>query len=315
MHPLGRSASELREGMQAPGPRRPWELAITSGIEYDSNPMLVGSGVPIGEEDDFRAVMRLQASYRYDSEHFRLSAGYDGYGSVHEDLGEVDLFTNVGWAAGSVRIEPVRLNLRYDFAYTKLDLNQKYQRVHRITPSITVTESRWGLSELFYQYQDIDYFFDNRLPISTATESRTPSESTSSSSSRTRSSTCASARSTTTTIPRETSSATTATSSLPASACSFPGRWSSPPPTDSSAGASGTTPSSSGRRDRHSDATTESTRSKWNCRDRSASSSRSRCWPGRRTTTQRRSLRLRPRHRRQLHHLSVLIWGEKGREK
>jgi len=165
MHPLGRSASQLREGMQAPEPRRPWEIAVTSGIEYDSNPLLVGSGVPIGEEDDFRAVMRLQASYRYDSEHFRLSAGYDGYGSFHEDLGEVDLFTNVGWAAGSVRIEPVRLNLRYDFAYTKLDLNQKYQRVHRITPSITVTESRWGLSEFFYQYQDIEYFFDNLSPV------------------------------------------------------------------------------------------------------------------------------------------------------
>jgi tetratricopeptide (TPR) repeat protein len=164
MHPLGRSASELRAGMQAQEPPQPWELALTSGIEYDSNPLLVGSDIPIGEEDDFRAVMRLRTSYRLvNSERFRLSAGYDGYLSVHEDLGQVDLFTNVGWAAGSVRIEPVRLNLRYDFAFTKLDLNRKYQRVHRITPSITVAESRWGLSEFFYQYQDIDYFFDNPL--------------------------------------------------------------------------------------------------------------------------------------------------------
>jgi cytochrome c-type biogenesis protein CcmH/NrfG len=165
MHPLGRSASELRAGMQAPKPPRPWEVAITSGIEYDSNPLLVGSGLPIGREDDFRAVLRVRASYRYDFlERFRLSAGYDGYVSKHADLGEVDLFTNVGWAAGSVRLDPVRLNLRYDFAFTQLDLDRNYQRLHRITPSVTVSESRWGLSELFYQYQDIDYFFDNPIP-------------------------------------------------------------------------------------------------------------------------------------------------------
>jgi hypothetical protein len=77
-------------------------------------------------------------------------------------VGEVDLFTNVGWAAGSVRMDPVRFNLRYDFAHTKLDLSRGYQRVHRLTPSLTVSEGRWGLSELFYQYQDVDYFFDNR---------------------------------------------------------------------------------------------------------------------------------------------------------
>lgn len=165
VHPLGRSANQLRRQLQPQAaPSRPWELALTSGIEYDSNPTLVGSGLPIGDDDDFRAVMRVQASYRMvHTERFRLSAGYDGYGSVHEDAGEVDLFTNVGWAAGSVRLEPFRFNLRYDFAFTKLDLNQKYQRVHRITPSITVAESRWGLSEFFYQYQDVDYFFDNSV--------------------------------------------------------------------------------------------------------------------------------------------------------
>jgi hypothetical protein len=106
----------------------------------------------------------VRTSYRLiDSERFRFTAGYDGYVSVHEDQGEVDLFTNVGWASGSVRFDPVRFNLRYDFAFTKLDLNQRYQRVHRITPSMTVSEGRWGLSELFYQYQDIDYFFDNLI--------------------------------------------------------------------------------------------------------------------------------------------------------
>jgi tetratricopeptide (TPR) repeat protein len=163
-HPLGRSASELREQLRPGVPGRPWTLAVTSGIEFDSNPTLVGSDLPVGKEEDFRALLRLSASYRlYDTEHLQFAAGYDGYLSVHEDQGQVDLFTNVGWASGSVRMEPVRFNLRYDFAYTKLDLNQKYQRVHRLTPSFTVREGRWGLSELYYQYQDIDYFYDNLI--------------------------------------------------------------------------------------------------------------------------------------------------------
>jgi tetratricopeptide (TPR) repeat protein len=164
-HPLGRSASELRGQMEPEAPTRPWKIAITSGIEYDSNPTLIGStDLPVSDEGDFRALLRLSGSYRlYDSEHFRFVAGYDGYASVHEDQGQVDLFTNVGWASGSVLLEPVRFKLRYDFAYTKLDLNQKYQRAHRLTPSFTVAEGSWGLSEVFYRYLDVDYFFDNSI--------------------------------------------------------------------------------------------------------------------------------------------------------
>jgi opacity protein-like surface antigen len=145
--------------------RRPWEFAVTSGIEFDSNPTLLGTGLPIGREDDFRAVLRVRAGYRlYESERFRLSAGYDGYVSFHNNQSQVDLLTNIGWASGSVRMNPVRFNLRYDFAHTNLDLSKSYQRVHRLTPSITVSEGRWGLAEFFYQYQDIDYFFTNLTP-------------------------------------------------------------------------------------------------------------------------------------------------------
>jgi hypothetical protein len=125
----------------------------------------VGNGLPVSREEDFRALLRVRGAYRlYDSEHLRFMAGYDGYVSFHEDQHQVDLLTNVGWASGSVRIKPVRVSLRYDFAYSHLDLDRQYQRVHRLTPSITVSEGRRGLSEFFYQYQDIDYFFGNRTP-------------------------------------------------------------------------------------------------------------------------------------------------------
>lgn len=164
-HPLGRSAGELREQLRPGEPGKPWELALTGGMEFDSNPTLTGTGLPIGRESDFRGVLRVQAGYRlWDSEHFRLSAGYDGYASFHTDQTQVDLLTNIGWASGSVGIEPVRLNLRYDFAHTNLDLTDSFQRVHRITPSVIVSQGRRGLTELFYQYQDIDYFITNLTP-------------------------------------------------------------------------------------------------------------------------------------------------------
>jgi len=164
-HPLGRSAADLREQLRPEAPGKRWALALTSGIEFDSNPTLVGTGLPVGKEDDFRAVLRVGAGYRlYDSEHFRLSAGYDGYVSFHNDQSQVDLLTNIGWASGSVRMKPAHFNLRYDFAHTNIDLSTSYQRVHRLTPSITVAQGRWGLSELFYQYQDIDYFITNLVP-------------------------------------------------------------------------------------------------------------------------------------------------------
>ena len=164
-HPLGRSAGELREQLRPEAPGKPWWIALTTGIEYDSNPTLVGTGLPVSREDDFRGLLRLSAGYRlYDSERFGLSAGYDGYASFHNDQTQVDLWTNIGWASGSVKVKPARFNFRYDFAHTNLDLTSSYQRVHRLTPSVTVSQGRWGLSELFYQYQDIDYFITNLAP-------------------------------------------------------------------------------------------------------------------------------------------------------
>ncbi len=283
-HPLGRSAGELREQLRPEAPGKPWALALTTGIEYDSNPTLVGSGLPVGKDGDFRALLRVGAGYRlYDSERFRFSAGYDGYVSFHNDQSQVDLLTNIGWASGSVRMEPVRFNLRYDFAYSDLDFSS-YQRVHRLTPSVTVSEGRWGLSEFFYQYQDIDYFITNLVPdldrdgrqntfgINQFVFLEDPIQYL---------------RVGALYDDYDPSGDEFRYNGYELSAgfgVGLPWKVTSRPPTDSSAGSFATTVSSSPATRPAPDAPTGSTRSKWSWCDRSPSISRCRCWPGWRTT-------------------------------
>lgn len=158
-HPLGRSAGNLRSRLAPLLPARRWTLGATTGMEWDSNPLAVGE--VFSKDSDFAGILRLQGSYRLiDDERFELEAGYDGYGSLHFDESEVDQQTHVGWTSGSVRVDRVRLGLRYDFAYTDLDLDERFRRLHRITPTITVNEERWGLTQLYYQYNDDDLLVD-----------------------------------------------------------------------------------------------------------------------------------------------------------
>ena len=163
LHPLGQSASELGREMAPYGAGRPWELALSVGTEYDTNPLVVGNLIP--REDDVRGVASLRSSFRaIGTERFRLSAGYDLYASLHADLDAVDVQTHLGWVGGSVNLGPTRTSLRYDYSFTFLDLTKKFQGLHRVTPSFLWSQSRWTASELTYQFLDVEYFRANFDP-------------------------------------------------------------------------------------------------------------------------------------------------------
>lgn len=171
-HPLGRSAAEQRRPVQSTEPPRPWTLGFTTGAEWDSNPLVVGDSTPLaavpasGRANDWRGVFLAEASYAvYQSDLVRLSTGYDGFLSVHDDTSEVDLQTHLAWATATMFLDPVRLDLRYDYSYSFVDLSDDFLGLHRIAPSISIREGDWGLSQLVYQFQHKSYFLDDVDPV------------------------------------------------------------------------------------------------------------------------------------------------------
>jgi hypothetical protein len=162
--PLGQSAQNLREQM-APAPvPRAWDVSLTGGMEYDSNPLVLGDLGPSADED-WRGVVRLRGSYRVVSlEEASLSVGYDGYLSFHVDETQVNLQTHNGWVSGGYNLGPARLGLRYDYAFTFIDTTESFRSLHRVTPSLALREGDWGVSYLFYQWHDQDFLLDELEP-------------------------------------------------------------------------------------------------------------------------------------------------------
>jgi len=162
--PLADSAANMQSRLQ-PAPSRRWTLSLTTGAEFDSNPTLAGTGFQLAneyvepdEDPDARFVFRLQGAVTaLQGERYHVRAGYDGYLGVHTEVSDVDLQTHVGYLTSGIDLDPVYLGLRYDFAYTWLDLTDSFRLLSRLTPTIGLRQKRWGLTQLHYQFDYADF--------------------------------------------------------------------------------------------------------------------------------------------------------------
>jgi hypothetical protein len=129
-------------------------------MEWDSNPFVVGEDQTANA--DFRGILNVRGSYAFlQTDELELRAGYEGYASLHQDESEVDVQTHLGWLAASGQVGPAQLALRYDFSHTDLDMTESFRRLHRITPSLSVPQGELGVTQLYYQYQDVEFLFTN----------------------------------------------------------------------------------------------------------------------------------------------------------
>jgi tetratricopeptide (TPR) repeat protein len=154
-HPLGRSAASLSRQVKD-AKKRIWALGLTGGLEYDSNITVTGDGAL--QESDGRGVIRLQGDVRaIDKKRGNLDFGYDGYLGLYFHETEFSQQTHLLWTAGSVLVGPVRLSARYDYAFTMLDLTEKFRQLHRLTPAASVPTGSWGVAQVYYQFLYLDY--------------------------------------------------------------------------------------------------------------------------------------------------------------
>jgi tetratricopeptide (TPR) repeat protein len=161
LSPLGQSAQNFRENLQTPAQaERRWAASITSGLEYDSNPLILGDlPLTVGEVNpDWRGVVRLNGNYRFvRREDWNLSGGYDGYWSFHSHDNQVNLQTHAPWISGGYNVGRARLGLRYDYSFTFVDTTDPFRHLHRVTPSAAFREGDWGVSYLYYQFHYQDF--------------------------------------------------------------------------------------------------------------------------------------------------------------
>ncbi|MBW2269579.1 MAG: tetratricopeptide repeat protein [Deltaproteobacteria bacterium] len=159
LSPLGQSAQSFQQRLEQPQePARRWQASFAVGSEVDSNPLIIGKSTAEEGETDGRVVLRPSASYRFlDAEDFSVTAGYDGYLSVHFSRNKPNIQIHNPWLSGSYDVGPVRLGLRYDYSFTMVDTDDPLRHLHRITPSALVRQGDWGASLLYYQFNTQDF--------------------------------------------------------------------------------------------------------------------------------------------------------------
>lgn len=168
--PLAISADMLGKMIQPEA--RPWGLDVSSGFEFDSNPTFVGSDVLIVNENnqvfepkreaDVLGIFTINTYYDIvDWQQITMRLGYSGFLSIHDRAGAVDQFTHLFWTDLAWSQGDLRFGLRFDLSTTDLNLDDDYQEMRRLSPSLTYTHGVRGVTQLLYQFYDFEYRFSN----------------------------------------------------------------------------------------------------------------------------------------------------------
>ena len=142
--------------------RKPWEIQLTAGIEYDSNAILLGTGMPtpgeISDEEDWRWVLQPRGSYTfYRSGPFSAGVEGSGYFTFYDELTDFNVQSVQGGPFMQYRItDRLTLSGRYAFNYIEFG-HESFLARHLITPMVTLVQPDFGYTALFYQYQHRDF--------------------------------------------------------------------------------------------------------------------------------------------------------------
>lgn len=153
--------------------RRPWELSLRLGFDYDTNVTLRGHHVQRQCNENTGADWRfgLSSAFTYrlvETDEFLLGVGGTTFNTWHAEIDDFDVQNygaNVYTAYTPPGADWLTLSVRYDWDYT-LVRNQSFLARHRVTPQIDVREADWTGTTLFYQFDARNYYHqpcDRRL--------------------------------------------------------------------------------------------------------------------------------------------------------
>lgn len=156
---LGEASRQLDAVLAAQQRRaKPWEIQVTTAVEYDSNAILIGSGVSppeeISDEADTRFVLQPRGSYSF-YRNARTDTGLEGNGyfSFYDDLQDFDVESYQGGPFITHRLGKTwYVSGRYAFNYVESG-HDPYMSRNIFTPQVTWVQPKFGYTSAFYQLQ------------------------------------------------------------------------------------------------------------------------------------------------------------------
>ncbi len=144
--------------------RRPWDLSLRLGFDYDTNVTLKGHHVArrIGERTGTDRRFGLGSDFNYrlvDSDEWLVGVGLNTFNSWHAEIDDFDIQSygaSVFAAHSPADADWLTLSIRYDWDHTLIG-NQSYLSRHRITPQIDIQEADWTSTTIFYQFEADNY--------------------------------------------------------------------------------------------------------------------------------------------------------------
>lgn len=147
---------------QAPGaPQRPWNLALITGYEYDTNvplaPSILFNGLGSGfHHADSRWTLSSFGEYRF-VQRDNLVMGLIGstYDTFQFRLDQFNLQDYMGGTYANAAIGNWVVGGRYEFHETLLG-GRQFAMEHRLVPNLTYLEGNTGHTTVYYEYDNLN---------------------------------------------------------------------------------------------------------------------------------------------------------------
>jgi hypothetical protein len=161
----GDQAEAVAVDTPAPPASRRWEVHAQTGLQYDSNVAIAPGGqrIPVdpadpaagqtGRRNDGAITLGAGGSVDVvDSERAQVSLDYDLYQTLHFDLDNYNLRSNRVQATGGLALVPeLWLGAQTGFEHYVYG-SSAYSREPFVSPFVSYTQGRWGLTQLLYRY-------------------------------------------------------------------------------------------------------------------------------------------------------------------
>jgi tetratricopeptide (TPR) repeat protein len=163
---LGQSAREFMALTTASAPSRPkpWSLTASVSAEWDSNIVLMPSGVQppagttgISRQGDYRTVLYARGEYRpVATERWNVGSSYGFYQSFHRTLSGFDVQDHSPTVFVQHQLGPIGLSLQYVYNYTLVG-RAPYLIAQAVQPLLLLKEGANAYTQVEFRYQNKDF--------------------------------------------------------------------------------------------------------------------------------------------------------------
>ena len=170
--PSGRPGVTLAGTTLSPQSKR-WDLQAAVSAQYDSNVVLLPSGVSspgnnISRKGDFVAVFSGRGEYRFiQNDTWTVGAGGGFYQNIHAKLSDFNVQDFTPTMYVQRQFGQAQLRLQYILDYVTVG-GDPYLLSHAIQPVLTLAEGERTFTQAFVRYQNKDFktFRNNQLGVS-----------------------------------------------------------------------------------------------------------------------------------------------------